>query len=292
MEDFNKTYNEYHSVQHGKKFGYRSRQVRLKEQAVNELRMSADIDPSASFKTADEEYVEKLSPEERDVLFKVIRRMIRDKKRHDRVKLMEDGQTKEAEALHVSDDSDSEGEFDISVREIEKEFTDVLDEIVFGRNAVNAAKINESSSFKIAEKMAASIKHAYPSELSLADREKEIRANLTTRYAKREVKKKYLEKERADPLADALLVYVSEGKSKKEIDDNLQKLQAEKRKAIEERMEKKKQKHEAQIRKLKEKVLRGESSIDSDLAPETIALRKLKEKQDQGIQAVNKIQCM
>ena len=74
---------------------------------MNELRISADIDPSASFKSADEEYIESLDVEQRDILFKVIRRMIRDKKRNQRLKLMEQGKSEEAQNIHISDDSDS-----------------------------------------------------------------------------------------------------------------------------------------------------------------------------------------
>merc|ERR1711990_870788 len=38
VEDFNKTYEEYHSVSHHGQLGYRSRKIRLKEETVNELR--------------------------------------------------------------------------------------------------------------------------------------------------------------------------------------------------------------------------------------------------------------
>lgn len=287
VEDFNKTYEEYHSVSHHGQLGYRSRKIRLKEETVNELRISADIDPSASFKSADEEYIESLDVEQRDILFKVIRRMIRDKKRNQRLKLMEQGKSEEAQNIHISDDSDSDGEFDIS--EIENEFVDVLDEIVFGKPAVKAAKENQLKSFKIAEDIAKSLLQDEKVSETLPDREAQMRNRLTERYARKKVKLKYLEQERSDPLADALLVYVAEGKSKKEIEENLQKLQKEKRKNIQLRIEKKKKKAEIEIKKLKDKVLRQETPEDPDITPETIALRKLKHKQSLGIQAVEKI---
>ena len=50
VEDFNKTYNEYHSVTNHSKLGYRSKQVRLNKSVVNELRLSSDIDPAGSYK--------------------------------------------------------------------------------------------------------------------------------------------------------------------------------------------------------------------------------------------------
>ena len=56
--------------------------------------MSSDIDPAASYKTADEEYLAKLAPDEKDVLFKVIRRMIRDKKRCKRREMVKAGKLK------------------------------------------------------------------------------------------------------------------------------------------------------------------------------------------------------
>ena len=37
---------------------------------VNELKLSSDIDPALSYKDADEEYVAKLDPDQRDILFK------------------------------------------------------------------------------------------------------------------------------------------------------------------------------------------------------------------------------
>ena len=74
---------------------------------VSELKMSSDIDPAANYKTEDEQYIAKLSPEERDILFKVVRRMIRDKKRRNRLDLLKNGNVEEANRIVVSDDSDS-----------------------------------------------------------------------------------------------------------------------------------------------------------------------------------------
>ena len=48
----------------------RSKQIRLQSHVVNELKLSSDIDPALSYKDADEEYVAKLDPDQRDILFK------------------------------------------------------------------------------------------------------------------------------------------------------------------------------------------------------------------------------
>ena len=45
-------------------------------------------------------------------------------------------------------------------------------------------------------------------------------------------RKRSQEKIKSDPLADALLVYVAEGKTKIEIEENLQKLSEEKKRGI------------------------------------------------------------
>ena len=92
-----------------------------------------------------------------------------------------------------------------------------------------------------------------------------------------------------DPLAEAVLVYVAEGKTKEEIKTNLVKLEEEKKKSIEARIREKQQKHIAEMKKLQDQILKG---IDTaDLTNETKALHEIKERRAKGYEAINKIQC-
>merc|ERR1739838_227226 len=83
-----------------------------------------------------------------------------------------------------------------------------------------------------------------------------------------------------------------------EIESNLEKLEREKKTAIEIRMRMKRDKHEAEIRRLEEEAeqrLRdvenrlGNYEDESKPAPETVELRKLKEKRQDGLVAIEKI---
>ena len=76
------------------------------------------------------------------------------------------------------------------------------------------------------------------------------KARLTQRLAQAQVRKKNAALERADPLADAVMVYVAEGGSQWEIQSNLAKLEKEKKMAIEFRMRQKRERAEAEIRRL------------------------------------------
>merc|ERR1712227_1053183 len=95
------------------------------------------------------------------------------------------------------------------------------------------------------------------------------------------------------------MVYVAEsGASKEETEANLEKLEQEKKMAIELRMRLKRQKHEAQVRAMEKAAENKIKAVEERLgvleeehgpAPETIELRKLKEKRQDGLEAINKI---
>ena len=87
--------------------GYYKRHVELNPTVVDELRQSSELDPAKSYKDADEQYVDSLSPMERQVLFTTIRRVIRDKKRKAKIKLLEVENYKDADLIQISDDSES-----------------------------------------------------------------------------------------------------------------------------------------------------------------------------------------
>jgi len=296
VDDFNKTYNEYHSVTNHSRLGYRSKQVRLNKSVVNELRLSSDIDPAGSYKDEDEEYVQKLDPVQRDILFKVIRRMIREKRRRHRIDQMKKGESINTGA--ISDDSDEEGEFQFSTAVIEDNFTSALDEMVFGKPAPPKQKTkNDLLPSNLTNDIAESLKRILLSD-DLEPLENAVKTRLTQRHARAQVRAKNEALERADPLADAVMVFVGEGKTQTEIESNLEKLEREKKTAIEIRMRMKRDKHEAEIRRLEEEAeqrLRdvenrlGNYEDESKPAPETVELRKLKEKRQDGLVAIEKI---
>ena len=262
VEDFNTTYNEYHNVEHGRKLGYISKQVRLRNKVVNELTMSSDIDPAGSYKTADEEYLSKLEPEERDVLFKVIRRMIRDKKRLQRQNMIKAGKIQEAKDMQISDDSEDEGDLAFAQAKVEDEVTEVLDEIVFGPDSGSsktAQKMTEKYE-AICDQVSESLKKTKPGYEDFVLEEEILRKKLTESRAQDIIRKKNSKLERADPLADALMVYVAEGRTKEDIEKTMKKLEEEKKEAIEARIAKKRARHEAEVKKLEEQVLKDDLS--------------------------------
>ena len=187
VEDFNTTYNEYHNVEYGKKLGYISKQVRLRNKVVNELTMSSDIDPAGSYKTEDEEYLSKLDPEERDVLFKVIRRMIRDKKRTQRQNLIKNGKIKEAKDMEISDDSDDEGDLAFAQAKVENEVTEVLDEIVFGRDTGHSNSLQEEKYEAICVQVFESLKKTQPCYEDFVTEEEILRKNQEVETKKDEI---------------------------------------------------------------------------------------------------------
>lgn len=297
VEDFNSTYNEYHNVEYGKKLGYISKQVRLRNKVVNELTMSSDIDPAGSYKTADEEYLSKLDPEERDVLFKVIRRMIRDKKRAQRQNLIKNGKIQEAKDMEISDDSDDEGDLAFAQAKVENEVTEVLDEIVFGRDTGPSKSIQTEKYEAICVQVCESLKKTQPCYEDFVAEEEALRKKLTESRAQDIIRKKNSKLERADPLADALMVYVAEGRTKEDIEKTMKKLEEEKKEAIEARIAKKRARHEAEVKKLEEQVLKDDLSRalfkepepKIELTKETLTLRELEKKRQTGIEAIQKI---
>ena len=299
VEDFNTTYNEYHNVEHGRKLGYISKQVRLRNKVVNELTMSSDIDPAGSYKTADEEYLSKLEPEERDVLFKVIRRMIRDKKRLQRQNMIKAGKIQEAKDMQISDDSEDEGDLAFAQAKVEDEVTEVLDEIVFGPDSGSsktAQKLTEKYE-AICAQVSESLKKTKPGYEDFVLEEGALRKKLTESRAQDIIRKKNSKLERADPLADALMVYVAEGRTKEDIEKTMKKLEEEKKEAIEARIAKKRARHEAEVKKLEEQVLKDDLSRalfkepepKIELTKETLTLRELEEKRQTGMDAIQKI---
>lgn len=297
VEDFNTTYNEYHNVEYGKQLGYISKQVRLRNKVVNELTMSSDIDPAGSYKTEDEEYLSKLDPEERDVLFKVIRRMIRDKKRTQRQNLIKNGKIKEAKDMEISDDSDDEGDLAFAQAKVENEVTEVLDEIVFGRDTGHSNSLQEEKYEAICVQVFESLKKTQPCYEDFVVEEEILRKKLTESRAQDIIRKKNSKLEKADPLADALMVYVAEGRTKEDIEKTMKKLEEEKKEAIEARIAKKRARHEAEVKKLEEQVLKDDLSRalfkepepKIELTKETLTLRELEKKRQTGIEAIQKI---
>ena len=78
---------------------------------------------------------------------------------------------------------------------------------------------------------------------------------MTQRLAQAQVRKKNAALERADPLADAVMVYVADvGGSQREIQSNLAKLEKEKKMAIEFRMRQKRERAQAEIKRLEVRV--------------------------------------
>lgn len=299
VDDFNSTYNEYHNVEYGKKLGYISKQVRLKNQVVNELTMSSDIDPAGSYKTEDEEYLSKLDPKEREVLFKVIRRMIRDKKRIERQNLIKKGKIQDAKDMEISDDSDDEGDLAFAQSKVENEVTEVLDEIVFGRDTGPLKSFQMEKYETICVQVFESLKKTQPYEDFVVE-EENLRKKLTESRAQDIIRKKKSKLEKADPLADALMVYVAEGRTKEDIEKSMKKLEEEKKEAIEARISKKRARHEAEVKKLEEQVLKEDLSralfkepeSKIELTKETLTLRELQEKRQSGIEAIQKIKCI
>ena len=81
------------------------------------------------------------------------------------------------------------------------------------------------------------------------------KVRLTQRLAQAQVRKKNAALERADPLADAVMVYVADvGGSQREIQSNLAKLEKEKKMAIEFRMRQKRERAQAEIKRLEVRV--------------------------------------
>ena len=69
--------------------------------------------------------------------------MIRDKKRTQRQNLIKNGKIKEAKDMEISDDSDDEGDLAFAQAKVENEVTEVLDEIVFGRDTGHSNSLQE-----------------------------------------------------------------------------------------------------------------------------------------------------
>jgi len=293
VDDFNKHYDQYHETVDidGKRMGYYKRHVELNPTVVNELRQSSELDPAKSYKDADEQYVDSLSPMERQVLFTTIRRVIRDKKRKEKIKLLEVENYRDADLIQISDDSESDGEYELGVNDLEKEFTEVLDELVFGSAGEVKQEIPDEEIPAIAKDLAAQIKTEVKSE-DLSDQEEQMRKRLTRRKCQEIVVKKNMEEElgtlEKDPLAEAVKVYVAEGKTLEEVEVNLRKLEEEKKKSIEARIREKQQRHQEQMKKLEDKILRG--ITDEDLTEETRALHAIKHRRKKGYEAINKIQ--
>ena len=92
-----------------------------------------------------------------------------------------------------------------------------------------------------------------------------------------------------NPLAEAVMVYVAEGKTKDEVKTNLIKLEEEKKKSIEGRIKERMIKHAAKMKVLEDSIFKG---IDEDgKTEETKALNEFKEKRAKGLTAIGKIRC-
>lgn len=294
VDDFNTHYDSYHETVDldGRRMGYCKKRLALNSNTVEELKTSSEIDPTKSYKDEDEKYVESLSPMERKVLFTTIRRVIRDQKRKIKIDLMENEKYEEANEIELSDDSDSDGEYELGVNNMENIFTEVLDELVFGgvkQEIKEEPSDSPIASLPIVNDIAAEIKTE--NDPDLPSREEKMRRRITQRKCQQIVLKKNLEEEfrlDKDPLAEAVMVYVAEGKTKQEVKDNLVKLEEEKKKSIEARIREKQKKHYDEMKKLQEQILKG---IDTnDLTQETKALHEIKERRAKGFEAINKIQ--
>ena len=93
------------------------------------------------------------------------------------------------------------------------------------------------------------------------------------------------------------MVYVAEGRTKEDIEKTMKKLEEEKKEAIEARIAKKRARHEAEVKKLEEQVLKDDLSRalfkepepKIELTKETLTLRELEKKRQTGIEAIQKI---
>ncbi|CBY18594.1 unnamed protein product [Oikopleura dioica] len=142
VEDFTNDYVKYHGAPESgiakEKFAYRQAQMALNPEIAKTLREHSGIDTMIPFmerekrKKEDLEYVDGLGVIGRRVLLTTVRRMMRDKKRKLRIKLLEKELYDFADKIYVSDDSDSEGEYEIDVPGVQEEFANVIDELVFG----------------------------------------------------------------------------------------------------------------------------------------------------------------
>merc|ERR1712210_7511 len=198
-------------------------------------------------KKEDQEYVDGLGVIGRRVLLTTVRRMMREKKRKLRMKLLEKELYDLADKIYLSDDSDSEGEYEIDVPGVQEEFANVIDELVFGPDEPvvkiepidNTIIKSEPVDQVVYPELEASVKVEIKEELT--DAEERMRSRLTKRRCTEIVKLNNLKAEfkdalaeqssEQDPLAEAVSVYVAEGSTKKEIQTNLKKLEEEKKKS-------------------------------------------------------------
>jgi len=329
VTEFNRDYDSYHGTvdcQERLKKGYFKKRVELNPGVVNELKLQSEIDNAKDFKDEDEKYIESLDPMERKLLFTTIRRIIREKKRSRKIHLLEEEKYDEAERIEVSDDSDSDGEYELGVNDVEEEFTKILDEMVFGAPEPASVKIERADSpakapHPISGDIAAEIK--LETDPDLPSLEEKMRKRLTKRKCQeiviqKNIKEEFqeLEHERKsaelirkspekdiileiknevkaegelekDPLAEAVMVYVAEGNSKEEVQKNLLKLEEEKKKSIEARMKEKIKKRRESLEMMEEQILKGVNI--EDVTEETRALYKIKFRKEQGAEAINKL---
>ena len=248
VEDFTNDYVNYHGAPEAsiakKKFAYRQSQFALNPETTKILREQSGIDTMIPVmerekrRKEDLEYVEGLGVVGRRVLLTTVRRMMREKKRKLRMKLLEKELFDLADKIYISDDSDSEGEYEIDIPELQEEFTNVIDELVFGSEApvVKIEPIDDtiikSEPVNQYPELEAAVKVEIKEELT--DAEEKIRSRLTKRRCEEIVKLNNLKAEykqvvadassEQDPLAEAVSVYVAEGSTKKEIQSNLKKV--------------------------------------------------------------------
>lgn len=313
VEDFTNDYVQYHGAPQAdiakEKFAYRQAQFALNPETAKILKEHSGIDTMIPFmerekrKKEDLEYVDGLGVIGRRVLLTTVRRMMRDKKRKLRMKLLEKELYDFADKIYVSDDSDSEGEYEIDVPGVQEEFANVIDELVFGPEepVVKIEPIDNTlmksepvDEFQYPE-LEASVKVEIKEELT--DAEEKMRSRLTKRRCTEIVKLNNLKAEfkgaladqssEQDPLAEAVSVYVAEGSTKKEIQTNLKKLEEEKKKSIEARLRQRLEKQRRQVEKLEHEI-KGITETP-DKTDETKALYEMKLRKEKGFEAISKI---
>jgi len=311
VEDFTNDYVQYHGAPESgiakEKFAYRQAQMALNPEIAKTLREHSGIDTMIPFmerekrKKEDLEYVDGLGVIGRRVLLTTVRRMMRDKKRKLRIKLLEKELYDFADKIYVSDDSDSEGEYEIDVPGVQEEFANVIDELVFGPDepVVKIEPIDDtmikSEPVDQYPELEASVKIEIKEELT--DAEENMRNRLTKRRCTEIVKLNNLKAEfkgaladqssEQDPLAEAVSVYVAEGSTKKEIQTNLKKLEEEKKKSIGARLRQRLEKQRRQVEKLEHEI-KGITETP-DKTDETKALYEMKLRKEKGFEAISKI---
>lgn len=260
VHDFNKYYNDYHSTTNADgRMGYYKKQLELNPKAVSELKGYSEIDPlkqykdeyvKEEFKDEDEKFLDSLGPTERKILFTTIRRVIRDEKRKKKIKLLEEEKYNLADNIIISDDSESDGEYELGCNAVESEFTDALDELVFGKDEQDKKEIKPKvADDPLFSHLAAEIAE---NKNDLASKEEQMRKRLTQRKCQLMIKQKNLEEEMKrhreemeldnDPLAEAVMVYVAEGDTQKEVEINMKLLEEEKKKKLRSESKKNKKK--------------------------------------------------